>query len=281
MQLPQPSSHYITCLGREIHFVEWGRPDAPPLLMWHGLARTGRDFDDLASALSDTYRIICPDTIGRGYSQWSPEPDAEYHLAFYARLAEALLDQLGIDRVRYVGTSMGGALGMVAGATTLKGRIERMVLNDVGTTLNQSAIERIKSYVGSPPQFDTMLEFETYMRKIYTPYSRQSDTQWRRMTETSSRRLPNGKITPHYDPAIVRQFFVYPDDYVLGDAYDALTMPVLLLRGENSDLLSAETAQAMTESGPRAQLEVVKGCGHAPCMNVPDQIAVVRKFLAG
>ena len=249
--------------------------------MWHGLARTCRDFDDFAAALSDTYRIICPDTIGRGLSQWSSEPDGEYHLAFYARIAEALLDTLLIDRVRYVGTSMGGALGMVAGATTLKGRIERMVLNDVGITLNQSAIDRIKAYVGSPPQFDTMLEFEAYIRKIYTPYSSQSDAQWRRMTETSSRRLQNGKITTHYDPAIVRQFFVYPDDYVLGDAYEALMMPVLLLRGENSDLLSVETANAMTQRGPRATLEVIKGCGHAPCMNVPDQIAIVRQFLAG
>ena len=277
----QPSSHYITCLDREIHYVEWGSKDAPPLLMWHGLARTCRDFDDLALALADTYRIICPDTIGRGFSQWSPVPDAEYHLAFYARIAKALVDQLEIDRLRFVGTSMGGALGMVAGATTLEGRISHLVLNDVGTTLNQSAIDRIKSYVGNPAQFETVAAFEAYMRKIYTPYSAQTDAQWRRMTETSVRRLPDGKITPHYDPAIVRQFFVYPDDYVLGAAYDSLRMPTLVLRGENSDLLSAETAQAMTERGPRARLEVVRGCGHAPCMNVPEQIKVVRDFLAG
>ena len=276
----QPSSHYITCLDREIHYVEWGRKDSPPLLMWHGLARTCRDFDDLAMALADTYRIICPDTIGRGLSQWSPEPDAEYHLAFYARIAQALVDQLGIGRLRFVGTSMGGALGMVVGATTLRDRISHLVLNDVGTTLNQSAIDRIKSYVGNPAQFETVTEFEAYMRKIYTPYSAQTDAQWRRMTETSVRRLPDGKITPHYDPAIVRQFFVYPDDYVLGGAYDTLRMPTLVLRGENSDLLSAETAQAMTERGPRARLEVVKGCGHAPCMNVPEQIRVVREFLS-
>ena len=277
----QPSSHYVTCLDREIHYVEWGSKDAPPLLMWHGLARTCRDFDDLAMALADTYRIICPDTIGRGLSQWSPVPDAEYHLAFYARIAQALVDQLEIDRLRFVGTSMGGALGMVVGATTLRDRISHLVLNDVGTTLNQSAIDRIKSYVGNPAQFETVTEFEAYMRKIYTPYSAQTDAQWRRMTETSVRRLPDGKITPHYDPAIVRQFFVYPDDYVLGGAYDTLRMPTLLLRGDNSDLLSVETARTMTERGPRARLEVIRGCGHAPCMNVPDQIQVVRDFLAG
>ena len=224
----ESSSHYITCLDREIHYVEWGSKDSPPLLMWHGLARTCRDFDDLAMALGDTYRIICPDTIGRGFSQWSPQPDAEYHLAFYARIARALVDQLGIGRLRFVGTSMGGALGMVAASTTLRDRISHLVLNDVGTTLNQSAIERIKSYVGNPPQFDTVLEFAAYMRKIYTPYSAQTVAQWRRMTETSARRLPSGKITPHYDPAIVRQFFVYPDDYVLGAAYDTLRMPTLI-----------------------------------------------------
>ena len=97
----QPTSSYLTCCGREIHFTEWGHADAPPLVMWHGLARTGRDFDDLAEALADTYRIVCPDTIGRGYSQWSPEPDKEYCLAFYAQLARSLVDQLGFDTYRF------------------------------------------------------------------------------------------------------------------------------------------------------------------------------------
>lgn len=275
----QPASRYLTCCEREIHFVEWGRADAPPLIMWHGLARTGRDFDDLAQALSDTYRIVCPDTIGRGLSQWSREPDKEYCFAFYARIAQALVDQLGIDKMRWVGTSMGGALGTVAGATTLKGRISHLVLNDIGPALAAPAIERIKSYAGNPPQFDTVTELEQFFRTVYQPYGWQSDAQWRRMTETSMRRLPDGKVTPHYDPAMVRQFIVHPHDYDLWQEYDALDMPTLLMRGIDSDLLLQETAEEMTRRGPRAQLAVIPGCGHAPALNVPEQIALVRNFL--
>jgi pimeloyl-ACP methyl ester carboxylesterase len=276
-----PTSHYLRCCEREIHFVEWGRKDAPPLVLWHGLARTGRDFDELAQALANDYRIICPDTIGRGLSQWSPDPDQEYCLAFYARLAHALVDQLGFDQMRWVGTSMGGAIGTVAGATTLKGRISHLVLNDNGPSLAATAIERIKSYAGSPPQFDTVTELEAFFRTVYKPYGWQSDAQWRRMTETSTRRMPDGKVTPHYDPAMVRQFIVYPDDYDLWDEYDALDMPMLVLRGAESDLLLRETAEEMTQRGPRAQLAVIPGCGHAPALNVPEQIELVRKFLAG
>lgn len=276
----QARSHYLNCCKRELHFVEWGREDAPALVMWHGLARTGRDFDDIAQALSDTYRIICPDTVGRGFSQWSPDPDREYCLAFYARLAQALLDQLSLDKVRWVGTSMGGAIGTVAGATTLKGRISHLVLNDNGPALAAPAIERIKIYVGNPPRFNTMLELEGFFRTAYEPFGCLSEAQWRRLAETSARRLPDGGLTPHYDPAIVRQFIVHPHDYALWDAYDALDMPTLVMRGIDSDLLLQETAEEMTRRGPRARLAVIPGCGHAPALNVPEQITLVRGFLA-
>ncbi len=276
----QPTSHYLRCCGREIHYVEWGSKDTPPLILWHGLARTSRDFDDLAAALAGTYRIICPDTIGRGLSQWSTDPDNEYQFAFYTRIAQELVDQLGITQTRWVGTSMGGATGMVAAASTLKGRISHLVLNDIGPATAASAIERIRSYAGNPAEFDTVTEFESYLRLIYKPYGWQSDTQWRGMAETSVRRLPSGRITAHYDPAMVRQFIMHPNDYERWQEYDALDMPTLVLRGETSDLLLPETAQAMTQRGPRAQLAVIPGCGHAPALNVPEQIELVRNFLA-
>jgi len=276
----QPTSHYLRCCDREIHYVEWGSKDAPPLILWHGLARTSRDFDELAAALAGTYRIICPDTIGRGLSQWSTDPDNEYQFAFYVRIARELVDQLGITQTRWVGTSMGGATGMIAAASTLKGRISHLVLNDIGPAVAVSAIERIRSYAGNPAEFDTVTEFESYLRLIYKPYGWQSDTQWRRMAETSVRRLPSGRITAHYDPAMVRQFITHANDYERWQEYDALDMPTLVLRGETSDLLLPETAQAMTQRGPRAQLAVIPGCGHAPALNVPEQIELVRNFLA-
>ena len=232
-----PASRYLRCEGRELHYTEWGAPDAPALIMWHGLARTGRDFDELAQALAGDYRIICPDTIGRGLSQWSPDPVAEYQLEFYARLARTLLDSLSLTRVRWVGTSMGGATGMLAAATTLKGRVSHLVVNDIGPTLPQPAIARILAYAGNPPAFDTVTELETWLRAAYKPYGWQSDEQWRRMAETSVRRLPDGRVTAHYDPAIVGQFSHHPTDYERWTEYDSLDMPLLLLRGADSDLL--------------------------------------------
>ncbi len=275
-----PRSHYLRVLGREVHVVEWGRTDAPPVVMWHGLARTGRDFDDIAGALADTCRVICPDTIGRGLSEWSPDPDTEYCMAAYARLAAALADAFGLARFRWVGTSMGGALGITAGAGTLKGRISHLVLNDIGPSFPQVAFERIRDYVGKPPDFATVSELEAYFRTIYRPFGAYTDAQWRRMTETGLRRLPNGRVTTHYDPRIVRQMEAHPHDFEQWDAYDALSMPTLVLRGQSSDLLLPDVAAAMTRRGPRAELVEIAGCGHAPALNVPEQIEPVRRLLA-
>ena len=276
-----PESRYLNCEGREIHFMEWGAQHTDTVIAWHGLARTGRDMDELAEHLSTRYRVICPDTIGRGLSQWSPQPEKEYNLAFYSRLAVALVDQLALQRFHWVGTSMGGAIGLVCAAGPLKGRITRLVLNDIGPKLADAAIQRIRSYAGSPPAFDTVSELEAYFRTVYKPYGWLSDAQWRRLTETSTRRLPDGRVTPHYDPAMVQQFVHHPTDYERWDDYERIDVPVLCLRGETSDLLLADTADAMRERGPRALVVTVPDCGHAPALNVPDQLDLVTRFLAG
>ena len=276
-----PTSNYLTCLGREIHYMEWGAEHADTVIAWHGLARTGRDMDDLAAHLSQRWRVICPDTIGRGLSQWSPDPVAEYNLAFYSQLATALVNQLGLERFHWVGTSMGGAIGPVAAAGALRGRIQRLVLNDNGPSLAAAAIERIRSYAGSPAAFATVSELEAYFRTVYKPYGWLSDAQWRRLTETSVRRLPDGRVTPHYDPAMVQQFISHPDDYELWDEWDRLDLPVLCLRGESSDLLLRETVDAMRERGPRAVVVEIPGCGHAPALNTPEQFALIERFLNG
>jgi pimeloyl-ACP methyl ester carboxylesterase len=261
-------SAYLTCEGREIHYTEWGAGNRETVIAWHGLARTGRDMDDIAAQLSSRYRVICPDTIGRGLSQWSPQPRKEYSLAFYARLAVALADQLGLDHFHWLGTSMGGAIGIHLAAGALKGRIRRLVLNDIGPKLGESAVERIRSYAGNPPQFERVSELEKYFRAVYQPYGWLSDEQWRRLTETSARRTAEGKVTPHYDPNMVMQFLHHPRDYDQWDAYDAIDVPTLCLRGESSDLLLADTAEAMRKRGPRAVVVTIAGCGHAPALNV-------------
>ena len=274
-------SKYVICEGREIHYTEWGAGNAEALIAWHGLARTGRDMDDIAAHLAPRYRVICPDTIGRGLSQWSAQPEKEYCLEFYAGLALALADRLGLERLHWLGTSMGGALGIRLAAGAMKGRIRRLVLNDIGPKLGEAAVERIRSYAGSPPQFERVSELEQYFRTVYKPFGRMSDEQWRRLTETSARRLPDGRVTPHYDPNMVLQFTHHPRDYDQWEAWDAIDVPTLCLRGEASDLLLADTAEQMRKRGPRAVVVTIAGCGHAPALNVPDQFALVERFLNG
>lgn len=272
-------SRYATCCERELHYVEWGE-GRETIIAWHGLARSGRDMDDIAAHLASRYRVICPDTIGRGLSQWSPQPEREYCLAFYGRLAVALLDRLAVRDCMWLGTSMGGALGIFLAAGALRGRIRRLVLNDIGPELAPAAVQRIRTYAGNPPEFDRMSELEQYFRTIYRPYGFLSDEQWRRLTETSARRTASGRLAPHYDPKIVLQFERHPHDYDQWDAYDTIDCPTLCLRGESSDLLLPEVAESMRRRGPRAEVITLAGCGHAPALNVPEQVQLVERFLS-
>ena len=273
-------SRYLVCEGREIHVTEWGDPQAEVVVAWHGLARTGRDMDHVAAHLAQRFRVVCPDTLGRGYSQWSPDPRAEYCLDFYERQALSLLDQLGVGGCLWLGTSMGGAIGLRAAAGRLRGRVRKLLLNDIGPELAAPAVERIRTYAGSPPAFATMQELEQYFRTVYKPYGWLGDDMWRLLTETSMRRLPDGRVTPHYDPAMVQQFIHHPQDYLQWEAWDSLALPVLCLRGENSDLLRPEVAEAMRTRGPRAVVATIPGCGHAPALNTPEQYALVERFFA-
>jgi pimeloyl-ACP methyl ester carboxylesterase len=275
------NSGYAVCAGREIHYTEWGSGNAQTVIAWHGLARTGRDMDDIAAHLAGRYRVVCPDTIGRGLSQWSPAPEREYCLDFYAKTAVGLLDGLRIEKCHWLGTSMGGALGIRLAAGALRGRIRRLVLNDIGPQLGAAAVERIRAYAGKPPVFDRMSELEGYFRTIYRPFGLLTDAQWRRLAETSARRTADGRVTPHYDPKMVLQFEHHPADYDQWEAYDAIDVPTLCLRGESSDLLLAATAEAMRRRGPCAQVVTIPGCGHAPALNVPEQFALVERFLNG
>jgi pimeloyl-ACP methyl ester carboxylesterase len=275
----EPRSVYVDAAGFEIHATTWGPTDQPGLIMWHGLARSGRDFDDVARALADRFHVVCPDTIGRGLSAWSPAPERDYCFEAYTRIAEALANSLGFESLSWLGTSMGGSLAMRLAAGPMKGRIERLIINDIGPTLPVPAIERIKSYAGNPPEFDTLTALEAYFREIYVPFGPHTDAQWRHMAETSYRRLPSGKVTTHYDPAIVRQFFEHPKDYEIWTQWDAIEAPVLLVHGADSDLLLPEIISEMQVRQPSLEVTHIDGCGHAPALNTPDQIEIVRQFL--
>ncbi|MEQ8701605.1 MAG: alpha/beta hydrolase [Bauldia litoralis] len=272
-------SHYLTCAGAEIHVTAWGDPDKPIVVFWHGLARTGRDFDEAASALSNDYYCLCPDLIGRGLSQWSPG-GGDYHLERYGEIAVALAGEAGGRTLRWVGTSLGGLIGIHAAAGPLRGRISHLVVNDVGPSVPEAALDRIVGYVGNPPAFDRVSELAAYLHTVYTPFGDNTDAFWRRMVETSCRRLPDGRVTVHYDPAIVSQMSARPQDLDLWDRWAAVDVPVLLLRGADSDVLPAAVAADMAARNPRCRMVEVDGYGHAPTLTREREIETIREFLA-
>ncbi len=275
-----PRSTYVACGPHELHVTEWGDPARPLLVMWHGLARTGRDFDEVALALSDTYFVVCPDTLGRGLSSWARDVATDYSYASFGDHAEAILARYGADKLRWVGTSMGGLLGVTLAGGRLKGRISHLVVNDIGPWIPEEATGRIASYVGNPPAFDTMAELEDWFRTNYAPFGENPDSFWRRLTDTSNRRTDAGKVTVHYDPQIVTQFTVHKSDLDCWPSWDAIEAPTLLLRGESSDVLPVDVAREMRDRGPKPQFEELPGYGHAPTMVTAHEQQLLRTFLA-
>jgi pimeloyl-ACP methyl ester carboxylesterase len=263
-------------------YLEWGEADNPRVLICaHGLTRCARDFDQLAGELCGHYRVICPDVAGRGDSEWLRNP-MDYVAPTYVNAMVALIARLNVESVHWVGTSMGGIIGMTL-ASLPKTPISRLVLNDVGPIIAAASLERIGKYVGMAPVFPGIDAAEQYVRAVSAPFGPHSDEQWRILTEHVVRREPSGGYRMHYDPAIAVPFNAEknPKDIDLWNFYDAITCPTLLLRGEQSDLLTRETAAEMGTRGPRAALAEIKGVGHAPTLMQPDQIAVVSRFLLG
>ena len=272
-------SAYVRSGAHELHVSEWGDPARPLLVMWHGLARTGRDFDEAALALSDEYFVICPDTLGRGLSSWATDVAVDYSYASFGTHALTILDHYGAETLRWVGTSMGGLIGVTLAAGRLKGRMTHLVVNDIGPAIPESATGRIAAYVGNPPVFDTMAELENWLRTNYAPFGRNSDAFWRRMADSSSRRTDAGKVTVHYDPQIVTQFTLHKGDLDCWPQWDAVEATTLLLRGEESDVLPVSVAGEMMRRGPRPELVEYAGVGHAPTLATSDEIAKLRAFL--
>ncbi len=198
--MTSPLLHFPILEGHEVAVTEWGAGRAATVVLWHGLARSGADFRDLAEALAPHYRVLAVDQIGRGLSQWARDPAKDYCFESYGRIAAALCEHFGIGRMRWVGTSMGGALGIRLAGGIMRERITHLVINDIGPELPAPAVERILAYVGNPPVLDTMAELEAWLRKAYAPYGHLSEAQWKHMARTSFRRRDDGRITVHYDP---------------------------------------------------------------------------------
>jgi pimeloyl-ACP methyl ester carboxylesterase len=280
----EPRRRSVLCASvaglHRMAYREWGDPrNRNVVLCVHGLARTGRDFDELARALCGQFRVVCPDVAGRGDSDRLPDPKL-YAVPQYAADMVTLIARLDVEAVSWVGTSMGALIGMALAAQ--KGApIARLVLNDAGPVIARASLERIGSYLGKTPAFASLEKAEEYVRAISAPFGPHSDAQWRFLTDTWVRRHEDGNWRAHYDPKIAEPFRAQmPErDTELWAIYDAVQCPTLLLRGELSDLISRETAAEMARRGPKARVVEIKGVGHAPTLMQPDQIAVVRDFL--
>jgi pimeloyl-ACP methyl ester carboxylesterase len=252
------------------------------LVCVHGLSRQGRDFDTLARTLCGHYRVVCPDVVGRGRSDWLADPTG-YQIPSYVADMVTLLARLDAQQLDWVGTSMGGLIGL--GLAALRGSpVRRLVLNDVGPTIQADALQRIGAYLGQPIRWGSREEAAGYLRSISPGFGPHSDEQWLALTRPQLTADGEG-FKPHYDPAIAVPFravtpqMAQAGEALLWQAYDAIACPTLLLRGAESDLLSHATAQAMTQRGPKARLHEFAGVGHAPTLVQPDQVAVVREFL--
>ncbi|MDP2823994.1 MAG: alpha/beta hydrolase [Sulfuritalea sp.] len=279
----------VKCLSaagfHHMAYVEWGDAANPKVLVCvHGLTRSSRDFDFLAQALDDDYRVVCPDVVGRGRSDWLRNKSL-YALPQYCADMATLLAKLDVESVHWVGTSMGGLIGMAL-ACQPETPIARLVLNDVGPVIAASSLERIGTYLGAAPRFDSIEQAEVFVRFVSATFGSFSAAQWRHLTTHVTRTASDGKIEFAYDPGIAQPFREMQaasdgKDVEMWPLYDGIACPTLLLRGESSDLLTHDAALQMSQRGPRARLVEVPGVGHAPMLMDTAQVAPVREFLLG
>jgi pimeloyl-ACP methyl ester carboxylesterase len=286
--MTQPQIKSVQCLSpaglHTMAYKEWGDPHNPNVLLCvHGVTRVSDDFDRLALNLCDTYRVVCPDIVGRGRSDWLRDPK-HYQVPQYIADIVTLLARIDAETVDWIGTSMGGLIGI--GLASMPGNpLRKLILNDVGPALNPQALTRIGEYIGKDMHFASFDEGAAYIRAISATFGPHTDQEWHKLAADVLRQDRDGQWIRHYDLALAAPFkTATPESLQLGEAllwaaYDAIKCPVLLMRGMQSDLLAETTAQAMTQRGPKAELVELAGIGHAPTLLHADQIAIATDFL--
>jgi pimeloyl-ACP methyl ester carboxylesterase len=269
-------------------YKEWGEADNPNVLVCvHGVTRVGDDFDNLARALSDQYRVVCPDVVGRGRSDWLKNPQLyvlPQYVADMVTLLARVLANGERQTVDWFGTSMGGLIGLGL-ASLPDSPISKLILNDIGPVLDPTALQRIGDYIGQDLRFQSFEEGAKFIRDVSLPFGPHTDAEWHKLASDVLRQDADGKWVRHYDMGLSLPFrsatpeSAKADQAMLWAAYDAVKCPTLLVRGAESDLLSRETAELMTQRGPKASLVEIPGVGHAPTFLHDDQIAIARQFL--
>jgi pimeloyl-ACP methyl ester carboxylesterase len=279
MAMRQRSFRGLSAAGfHNIAYTEWGDPAASrTIICCHGLTRNGRDFDALAARLAQHARVICPDIVGRGRSDWLRDP-AHYAYPQYCADMNALIARLDVAALDWIGTSMGGLIGMTLAAQAGT-PIRRLVVNDVGPFVPKAALLRISDYVGLDNRFSSLAAVETHLRKVLAPFGVLTDAQWQHLVAHGHRQRPDGTFGLAYDPAIAVNVKMAVQDWDLWPLWDCINVPTLLLRGADSDLLLPQTAEEMTKRGPRAKLVTWPGMGHAPALMAPEQIGLIEEWL--
>ena len=290
--MTEPRLHHVTCANpKGLHrmaYWEWGAQDNPRVLVCvHGLSRQGRDFDTLARAMSGEFRVICPDVAGRGQSDWLPDPML-YAVPTYVADMVTLLARLNVEQVSWVGTSMGGLIGMSLASLRAPGQVSpigRLVLNDVGPVIEFASLQRIGTYLGAPMRFPSIEAGAAFLWSISQSFGPHTPEQWLQLSRPQFKPAPEGGWMFQYDPAIALPFRAFTPEVaafseaMLWKAYDSIQAPTLLVRGQTSDLLSTDTAYAMGQRGPKAPCVEFAEVGHAPTLTADDQVACVRAFL--
>jgi pimeloyl-ACP methyl ester carboxylesterase len=275
---------FVRCASpRGLHriaYLEWGDPKNERVLVCvHGLTRCARDFDALAAALSERYRVVCADVAGRGDSEWLSDPML-YQLPQYVSDMVTVIARLDVENVHWLGTSMGGLIGMALAAQPGT-PVQKLVINDAGPIITKVSLERIATYVGMAPVFPDIETAGKYVRAVSATFGPHTDAEWRFLTEVVVRKNADGSLRMHYDPKLAEPFrALMPEkDLELWPLWDAIRCPTLVLRGAQSDLLTRDTCDQMTQRGPKAKVVEIPGVGHAPTLMHDDQIGIVRDFL--
>jgi pimeloyl-ACP methyl ester carboxylesterase len=259
-------------------YYEWGASENTNIIVCvHGVGRNARDFDVLAEALSPTHRVLAVDMPGRGKSDWLADPN-DYVFPVYLSTLTALVARSNAETVSWVGTSMGGLLGIVMAAQP-RSPIARLVVNDVGPVIEPAALARIADYFGKDPTFASFAEIEIYLREISAPFGPLTDEQWTYLTQTNVRQRADGRWGLAYDPGIAVPFRQQAAPPALWNVWDAIKCPTLVVRGAQSDMLLRATAEEMAARGPRPRVLEFAGVGHAPMFLTPDQVDPVVAFL--
>jgi len=274
-------SKFLKINAQSIHVKIYNPDHKRTIVCWHGLARNHSDFHTIASRLASRYRVICPDTLGRGFSQWAKDPIKEYTYPNYVNMALGICDHFHAQNVDWIGTSMGGIIGMLIAGSADPGRIRRLVINDVGPEIPKEALDRIISYTSGPqPEFETYPEFEAYFRELYAPMGTRTADEWFNMASQSLRRKDNGNLTIHFDTRIVQISDDTAPPVNLWDVFKQVTCPVMLLHGKNSDILLDGIVRQMQQINSEMELVTIPECGHAPGLHRDHHMEPVLDFLS-